>query len=214
MWSALADVSRQLAKLAETPWVSVQPRKVRQALEKLLEDLRRLPARVRAYEAHDALSAQLKGRLDACAPLHEMKGAALQERHWARLLKLLRLERVPLSQLTLEHLWSADLVAQRARVADVLAVAQGEMALEEFLRGTGVREARIVPADMLRLSVESVEIAQGAIELSAANAASTPPAAPISLRVPPRALLLRPSAAVRTRQSIRAGGRVRDRSRR
>ena len=135
MWSALADVSRQLAKLAETPWVSVQPRKVRQALEKLLEDLRRLPARVRAYEAHDALSAQLKGRLDACAPLHEMKGAALQERHWARLLKLLRLERVPLSQLTLEHLWSADLVAQRARVADVLAVAQGEMALEEFLRG-------------------------------------------------------------------------------
>ena len=135
MWSALADVSRQLAKLAETPWAAVQPRKVRQALEKLLEDLRRLPARVRAYEAHDALSAQLKGRLDACAPLHEMKGAALQERHWARLLKLLRLERVPLSQLTLEHLWSADLVAQRARVADVLAVAQGEMALEEFLRG-------------------------------------------------------------------------------
>ena len=126
-----------------------------------------------------------KGRLDACAPLHEMKGAALQERHWARLLKLLRLERVPLSQLTLEHLWSADLVAQRARVADVLAVAQGEMALEEFLRGTGVREARIVPADMLRLSVESVEIAQGAIELSAANAASTPPAAPIPQR--PRA---------------------------
>ena len=63
VWSALADVSRQLAKLAETPWAAVQPRKVRQALEKLLEDLRRLPARVRAYEAHDALSAQLKGRL-------------------------------------------------------------------------------------------------------------------------------------------------------
>ena len=55
MWSALADVSRQLAKLAETPWAAVQPRKVRQALEKLLEDLRRLPARVRAYEGHTDL---------------------------------------------------------------------------------------------------------------------------------------------------------------
>ena len=61
--------------------------------------------------------------------------------------------------------------------------------LVDFLKGTGVRSARLVPADMMRLSVDSVEIAQSAIETSAKETANTPPAPLVILRLPVRALL-------------------------
>ena len=63
-----------------------------------------------------------------------------------------------------------------------------------FLNNTGVREARLVPADMLRLSVDSVGLAEASIVAASAAAAAAPPPPLVSLRVPPRALL-RPTDA-------------------
>lgn len=39
-----------------------------------------------------------------------------------------------LSELTLGHVWNVDLVKNEATIRDVISVAQGEMALEEFLK--------------------------------------------------------------------------------
>jgi len=63
----------------------------------------------------------------------ELKSEAVKERHWKRLMRQLRVSWV-LSELTLGHLWDVDLVKNEMIVKDVLLVAQGEMALEEFLK--------------------------------------------------------------------------------
>ena len=63
----------------------------------------------------------------------EMKSEAVKERHWKQLMRRLRVNWV-LSELTLGHLWDIDLQKNEMLVRDVLAVAQGEMALEEFLK--------------------------------------------------------------------------------
>ena len=63
-----------------------------------------------------------------------------------------------------------------------------------YLKATGVRAARLVPADMLRLSVDSVELAQTAIEKASADAATTPPKDLVTLKLPARAVL-RPTDA-------------------
>ena len=57
----------------------------------------------------------------------------LQERHWKQLMKKLRVSWV-LTDLTLGQVWSVDLQKNEMSVKDVILVAQGEMALEEFLK--------------------------------------------------------------------------------
>lgn len=63
----------------------------------------------------------------------ELKSEALKERHWKQLMKRLHVNWVP-SELTLGQIWDVDLQKNEMVVKDVLLVAQGEMALEEFLK--------------------------------------------------------------------------------
>jgi len=63
----------------------------------------------------------------------ELKSEALKERHWKQLMKNLRV-RWQLHDLTLGQVWAVDLQRNEMVVKDVIRVAQGEMALEEFLK--------------------------------------------------------------------------------
>ena len=75
----------------------------------------------------------------------ELKSEALKERHWKALMKRLRVSWV-LSELTLGHIWDIDLQKNENVVRDIIMVAQGEMALEEFLKQvcTGCPEKRLI----------------------------------------------------------------------
>lgn len=66
----------------------------------------------------------------------ELKSEALKDRHWKQLMKRLHVNWV-VSELTLGQIWDVDLQKNEAVVKDVLLVAQGEMALEEFLKQVG-----------------------------------------------------------------------------
>ena len=67
----------------------------------------------------------------------ELKSEALKDRHWKQLMKRLHVNWV-LSELTLGQVWDIDLQKNEMVVKDVLLVAQGEMALEEFLKQVNV----------------------------------------------------------------------------
>ena len=63
----------------------------------------------------------------------ELKSDALKERHWKQLQRQLRVRWV-LSELTLGQVWDVDLQKNEHVVKDVILVAQGEMAPEQFLK--------------------------------------------------------------------------------
>lgn len=63
----------------------------------------------------------------------ELKSDALKERHWKQLMRKLRVNWI-LSDLTLGQVWDVDLQANESVVKEIILTAQGEMALEEFLR--------------------------------------------------------------------------------
>ena len=63
----------------------------------------------------------------------ELKSEALKERHWKTLMRKLHVNWV-LSDLNLGQVWDVDLQKNEMIVKDVILVAQGEMALEEFLK--------------------------------------------------------------------------------
>jgi len=106
---------------------------IRQSLDTLLNQLNDLPVRLRTYSSYEHVKRVLKTYTRVNVMVVELKSEAVKERHWKRLMRQLRVSWV-LPDLTLGQLWDVDLVKNEMIVKDVLLVAQGEMALEEFLK--------------------------------------------------------------------------------
>ncbi|XP_077296363.1 dynein heavy chain, cytoplasmic isoform X2 [Arctopsyche grandis] len=133
VWSSLSKVWTQIDDTRERPWLSVQPRKLRQQLEAMLTELKELPARLRMYDSFEYVRKLLHSYTKVNMTIVELKSDALKERHWKQLCRQLRVDWT-LADLTLGQVWDADLIKNEHIVKDVILVAQGEMALEEFLK--------------------------------------------------------------------------------
>uniref|UniRef100_A0A182S5H5 Uncharacterized protein n=1 Tax=Anopheles maculatus TaxID=74869 RepID=A0A182S5H5_9DIPT len=132
-WSELSKVWAQIDETREKPWLSVQPRKLRQSLEAMMNQLKELPARLRMYESYEYVKKLLQSYIKVNMMIVELKSDALKERHWKQLTKQLRVSWI-LSDLTLGQVWDVNLLKNESIVKDIILVAQGEMALEEFLK--------------------------------------------------------------------------------
>ncbi|CAH3116472.1 unnamed protein product [Pocillopora meandrina] len=133
VWSELAKIWEKVDELKEKPWLSIQPRKLRQSLDALLNDMKNLPARLKQYSSFEYVQKTIKTYLKVNMLIVELKSEALKERHWKTLMRKLHVNWV-LSDLSLGQVWDVDLQKNEGIVKDVILVAQGEMALEEFLK--------------------------------------------------------------------------------
>eukprot|EP00397_Hematodinium_sp_SG-2012_P000022 GEMP01000022.1.p1 GENE.GEMP01000022.1~~GEMP01000022.1.p1 ORF type:complete len:4594 (-),score=1270.22 GEMP01000022.1:1053-14834(-) len=134
VWSELSSVASGLETLKETPWTAVVAKKIRGGLEEILNRLKALPPKFKQYEAYEGLHDQLKKYVKLNMLIQDLKTEALKERHWKQILTKLGITRVGYIDLTLGNLWDHDLADHESEIRDVLTSAQGEMALEEFLR--------------------------------------------------------------------------------
>lgn len=133
VWSELSKIWVQIDETREKPWLSVQPRKLRQQLEGMMNQLKELPARLRMYESYEYVKKLIQSNIKVNMLIVELKSDALKERHWKQLTKQLRVNWV-LSDLTLGQVWDVNLLKNESIVKDIILIAQGEMALEEFLK--------------------------------------------------------------------------------
>ena len=135
VWAALSTIWKGLNDLRDTIWSSVQPRKLRQSLDGLIKLTKEMPSRMRQYAAFEHVQSILRQLLKANPLLSDMKSEAIRERHWARIFKALKPGKryAPLS-MTLGEVWDLQLSASETIIRDIIAQAQGELALEEFLR--------------------------------------------------------------------------------
>ncbi|KAI9220479.1 dynein heavy chain 1, cytosolic [Blastocladiella britannica] len=133
VWSALSQVWAELSELRETTWINVAARKVRQQLDALVAQTKEMPAKMRQYAAFEYMQEMLRNLVRMNALVSELKSEALRERHWKQLLKQLDVHLL-LSDLTLGHVWALDLRRNEQTIRAVITAAQGEMALEEYLR--------------------------------------------------------------------------------
>ena len=96
-----------------------------------------MPSRVRQYDAYGFVQRRVKELLKHNIIITDLRSEALRDRHWRELRKRLGVQWV-LSELTLGDLWRADLTKNGAKFRDIITQAQGELALEEFMKA--VRE--------------------------------------------------------------------------
>jgi len=135
VWTALSKIWEALQDLRETAWTSVVPRKVRQSLDGLVAVTKDMPSRMRQYSAFEYVQAVLQKLIKTNPMLTELKSDAIKERHWTKIFKLCRSrERYLPSSMNLGIIWDLDLAANETVLREVIIQAQGEMALEEYLR--------------------------------------------------------------------------------
>lgn len=140
VWTALSGTWGQLAEIRDTNWSNVQPRKLRQQLDALLAQTRDMPSRMRQYAAFEYVQEHLRALLKSNAVISDLKSEAMRERHWRSLFKQLKVQdHYSASSMTLGTVWDLDLKRHDAAIKAVVAQAQGELALEEYLKQ--VREA-------------------------------------------------------------------------
>ncbi|KAJ2157684.1 dynein heavy chain [Coemansia sp. RSA 552] len=133
VWAALAGIWREVDELRETPWASIVVRKIKQQLDRQLTESKQLPNRMRQYAAFEYMQKTLRGLSKVNSVVGDLKSDALRDRHWRQLFKALRVPPTPMSELTLGAVWGFDIPRNESLIREVITVAQGEMALEQFL---------------------------------------------------------------------------------
>jgi dynein heavy chain 1 len=135
VWAALSTIWKSLNDLRDTLWNSVQPRKLRASIDGLIKMTKEMPSRMRQYAAFEHIQNILRQLLKANSLLSEMKSEAVRDRHWNKIYKSLRPgKRYSPISMTLGDVWDLNLAASEVVIRDIIAQAQGEMALEEFLK--------------------------------------------------------------------------------
>ncbi|KAL8907361.1 MAG: hypothetical protein Q9207_001479 [Kuettlingeria erythrocarpa] len=135
VWAALSTIWKSLNELREAQWASLQPRKLRQSLESLVKMTKEMPSRMRQYAAFEHIQTVLRQYLKVNPLLADLKSEAVRERHWVRIFKSLRPgKRYSQVSMTLGDVWDLQLSASETIIRDIIAQAQGEMALEEFIK--------------------------------------------------------------------------------
>ena len=135
VWSALSTVWKSVSELRDTLWSAVQPRKLRGSIDGLIRMTKEMPSRMRQYAAFDYAQSALREYLKVNPLLAEMKSEAVRERHWVKIFKALKPgKRYSQVSLTLGDVWDLQLSKSEPVIRDIIVQAQGEMALEEFIR--------------------------------------------------------------------------------
>ncbi|KAK5965130.1 hypothetical protein GCK32_004027, partial [Trichostrongylus colubriformis] len=133
VWQALTPIYTSIDEMKEKTWLSVQPRKLRQSLDELMNQLKHLPVKYKSYKSYEYAKQMMHNYSKMNMLVMELKSEALKERHWRQMMKELRVN-WNLSDLTLGQVWDADLQRHENAIKQILLVAQGELALEEFLK--------------------------------------------------------------------------------
>ena len=135
VWAALSTIWKSLNDLRDMLWSSVQPRKLRQSIDGLIKMTKDMPSRMRQYAAFEHVQSVLRQLLKVNPLLSDMKSEAVRERHWNKIYKALKPGRRYSSvSMSLGDVWDLQLASSESIIRDIIAQAQGEMALEEFLK--------------------------------------------------------------------------------
>ncbi len=154
----MAKIWTQIDEQKEKQWLTIQPRKLRGHLDGLLNQLKEMPNRLRQYDSYNHVKKLLQDYLKANSLVVELKSEALKERHWKNLMKRMNVM-WNLNDLTLGTVWDINLLVYESSIKEILMVtkysifiiiitiliiiiiilfnlkiAQGEKALEEFLK--------------------------------------------------------------------------------
>ncbi|KAI3378322.1 hypothetical protein SNEBB_011029, partial [Seison nebaliae] len=133
VWESLQKFYERLEEIGETSWMTVHARKLKGNLESILLELKGLPINFREYDSYSSLKNRLQSYVRMNLLITDLKSGSLKPRHWDELVKKMNVD-WQLNDLILQQVWDVNLIKYEPIIKEIMTTAQGEKALEEFLR--------------------------------------------------------------------------------
>ncbi|KAG9393495.1 Dynein heavy chain, N-terminal region 2 [Carpediemonas membranifera] len=139
LWEALRPVKLGVASVRQTLWPTVEAASLSGILSELNNKLSALPGKFRTTEPYSHAQAELQA-ISACVPvIRALSGPMMRHRHWTQLANSVGDQKyaVP-AELVVEDILAIGAKGSPAErhVKEVMRVAQGELAIEEFIKET------------------------------------------------------------------------------
>ena len=132
-WESIQPFWTRVNAIGNTMWSVFVPKTASQELTAIECDLETVPSRVKPYACFTTLQSAIRSHRKDFKLLTELKGSALKERHWNVLLDALGLH-TSVEFLHVGDFWTPMFHEKEEKITEVLATAQGEKAIEEYLR--------------------------------------------------------------------------------
>jgi dynein heavy chain 1, cytosolic len=133
VWTEFSKLHKELDTLKEMQWTATSPTKIRNSINLLNDTLKKVPAKYRQYEIFEHLKQTLQEYSNVNKIITSLSTDALKDRHWKMLVNLLGLHSTALNKISVGDLLNAGLEQHKNKIDEILAQAQGELALEEFI---------------------------------------------------------------------------------
>lgn len=132
-WQSLVQPAGELQACADTAWNAVIPRKIRSSLDQVLGYMQGLPNMMQQHAAFVHIQGLVSGYIKAMGTVVELRSQSMKSRHWESLAFKLG-SKWNFTDLLLGDVWGVCNPENELIFRDILAIAQGELGLEEYLK--------------------------------------------------------------------------------
>jgi dynein heavy chain 1 len=133
VWIAVLPIYDRLQAIRSVLLRDIVPTTNRKDLEALINELKNLSSKVRGYDAVEFIKDELTKYNNVFPLLKDLCSETLKDRHWKLLLTSMGIKQTYIS-LTVGALWDTSPMTYRKSISEILSTAQGELAIEQFLR--------------------------------------------------------------------------------
>ncbi|OAF65257.1 Dynein heavy chain, cytoplasmic, partial [Intoshia linei] len=133
LWIDMNQIFIDLEELENILFKDVVPTNLRKSVEKIIKIVQQMPLRNRQYPCYEYTKKKLQNYLKTNAIISMLHGEHMRERHWIGISEIVSLT-INLEQINIGALWKLNLLAYETEIKQIIIVAQGEMALEIFLK--------------------------------------------------------------------------------
>ena len=141
VWLSVSPIHEKINVIRATLYNDIIPVKIRQFLDEITIEIKKLPMKIRSYAAVEYLMDLISKYLSYQVILRDLCTESLKERHWKIILQKLNLQSSDSSSsslssytlLTLGQIWLCNPLLHVKFIQEILSTATGELALEQFL---------------------------------------------------------------------------------
>ena len=133
VWNSLNTIYSKIDSKKETPFLAINPDKIKKDLDEALQQMTMLPSEIRSYKAYEITEKKLKTLKKMNNIIGDLRTEAIKDRHWKKILKRLSIHK-SVSELILNDFWKSQLLEMEKHLNEIINQATGELVLESYIK--------------------------------------------------------------------------------
>jgi len=129
----------RIQQSSKQPFLDTDTKELGKFLRAIEQELTKLPNKMRTYQVFHKFKEIVQEKIRINKTLFgDLASGVLRQKHWVKVFRILNLQQTDPARLSLQDMWDAPLMKYLNDLRDILTTAQGEMALEQFLKDLDV----------------------------------------------------------------------------